>query len=245
MATEEGDRRFYTSWAWKREHLPDRLRFKRPYIHKLENGVSLKINQAMFKAEGFASTVWDSSIVVCKYLEKMGDTIVKGKRCLDLSAGCGLVAVVLCHLGASEVVATDLPGNLSLLRSNCSKQNGADRVQVLDHSWGKDVQALLPSFDLIVACDVMYISEAVSDLVLTLEASVAPLGQVLLAHGRNKGGEGTFFETVQGIFSVKEVTSAELHEVYQCSDVQVYSLAKAEQVLQTNTKRRRLTNDTA
>jgi predicted nicotinamide N-methyase len=37
------------------------------------------------------SSVWDSSIVVCKYLEKMGETLVRGKRCLDLSAGCGLV----------------------------------------------------------------------------------------------------------------------------------------------------------
>jgi hypothetical protein len=53
---QEGDSRFYTSWAWKREHLPDKHRFKRPYIHKLENGVTLAINQAMFKAEGFAST---------------------------------------------------------------------------------------------------------------------------------------------------------------------------------------------
>lgn len=35
--------------------------------------------------------VWDSSIVVAKYLEKLGAVALRGKRCLDLSAGCGLV----------------------------------------------------------------------------------------------------------------------------------------------------------
>lgn len=35
--------------------------------------------------------VWDSSIVASKYLEKLGPSWLEGKRCLDLSAGCGLV----------------------------------------------------------------------------------------------------------------------------------------------------------
>ena len=34
--------------------------------------------------------VWDSSIVVAKYFERWGNRWA-GKRCLDLSAGCGLV----------------------------------------------------------------------------------------------------------------------------------------------------------
>ena len=35
--------------------------------------------------------MWDSSIVMSKYVEKEAETLVQGKRCLDLSAGCGLV----------------------------------------------------------------------------------------------------------------------------------------------------------
>jgi predicted nicotinamide N-methyase len=34
--------------------------------------------------------VWDSSIVVAKYAERWPDRF-RGKRCLDLSAGCGLI----------------------------------------------------------------------------------------------------------------------------------------------------------
>ena len=36
--------------------------------------------------------MWDSSIIMARYLEMRGAEI-KGKRCLDLSAGCGLVGV--------------------------------------------------------------------------------------------------------------------------------------------------------
>jgi hypothetical protein len=38
---------------------------------------------------------------------------------------------------------------------------------------------------------------------------------------------------------VREVASSELHEVYQCSDVQVYSLSKVVQTPNNKTKRRR------
>lgn len=37
--------------------------------------------------------VWDSSIVMAKYFERWGENW-RGKRCLDLSAGCGLVGAL-------------------------------------------------------------------------------------------------------------------------------------------------------
>ena len=55
--------KFMAAWAWKREHLPDKLRFYRPYRHPLdasaETGASaqeLIIHQGKFEHEGFAST---------------------------------------------------------------------------------------------------------------------------------------------------------------------------------------------
>ena len=50
----------------------------------------LRVEQRPFGAEGFASTVWDSSIVMSKYLERHSSQFA-GKRCLELGAGCGLV----------------------------------------------------------------------------------------------------------------------------------------------------------
>lgn len=67
--------------------------------------------------------VWDSSIVLGKLFERQADAVA-GKRCLDLSAGCGLPGLVLAKLGAGSVVATDLAPNLPLLRKN-AEANGA------------------------------------------------------------------------------------------------------------------------
>ena len=42
----------------------------------------------------------------------------------------------------------------------------------------------------------MYIAEAIPDLVRTLDAICSPSGQVLIAHGRNRGGESTLMSQV-------------------------------------------------
>lgn len=79
----------------------DRVRFHRPYLHTIsaldggDGSTVLTVGQAKFEAEGFASTVWDSSIVLAKYFERWRGQYA-GKRCLDLSAGCGLVGAALC-----------------------------------------------------------------------------------------------------------------------------------------------------
>lgn len=75
-----------------------------------------------------------SSIVVAKWAEKHAQQLV-GQRVLDLSAGCGLVALAAARLGAARVVATDLGPNLPLLRKNAEangeEQHGAATLLVL------------------------------------------------------------------------------------------------------------------
>lgn len=143
---------FYRAWQWKREHLPDRLRFHQPYRYEWDENERkdgedagggsdpsscrpprsqaprpppLSIDQRPFGPEGFASTVWDSSIVVAKMVERRA-TEYAGLRACDLSAGCGLPAAVLAAgTGCAAVVATDLPANLSLLRQNVERAAAA------------------------------------------------------------------------------------------------------------------------
>ena len=78
--------------------------------------------------QGFASTVWDSSIVLSKFLERRfgaGPAALSGRRAVELGAGCGLVSCVLARLGA-DVTATDMEPNLPLLRDNL-RANRASR----------------------------------------------------------------------------------------------------------------------
>ena len=185
---------FFRAWQWKREHLPDRLRFHRPYLYEHEDDDDddraaaaatatatarplppppppppppLTIEQRPFGPEGFASTVWDSSIVVARMIERRADTY-KGLACCDLSAGCGLPACVLAaRTACAAVVATDLAPNLPLLRRNVERAAAAaaeaaaveqrgralqekergrpppPAVAVVAHAWGDDAAPLL------------------------------------------------------------------------------------------------------
>ncbi|PRW45633.1 hypothetical protein C2E21_5777 [Chlorella sorokiniana] len=232
------------SWAWKREHRPDKVRFDRPYSHgmRLPDGeeAKLTVHQARFREQGFASTVWDSSIVLAKLFERQA-AAVQGKRCLDLSAGCGLPCLVLAKLGAGAVVATDLAPNLPLLRKN-AEANGC-AIQVLEHSWGEDVAPLGPPFDIIAACDVMYVAEAVEPLVASLCALSGPHSRIYISHGRNRQAEPQFLAAAGQHFTIQTVPSEDLDEVYQCADVDVLLLTLKEQKDEKQEKSKQLSED--
>ncbi|DBB00526.1 TPA: hypothetical protein ACH3X3_002225 [Trebouxia sp. C0006] len=207
-------------------HTCCRIRFHRPYIHSMTSpAVKLTLQQSKFDAEGFASTIWDSSIVMSKYFERWGSRWA-GKKCLDLSAGCGLVGIVLTRLGA-DVVLTDLLPNLPLLADNCKAnvpQDASGSVIIKEHRWGERLADLGGPFDVIVACDVMYIEAAIPDLVKTLVAAASPFTDIYISHGRNRQAEHVFQTCCKGKLLVSQVDSSQLDEVYQTGDVDVLHL---------------------
>jgi predicted nicotinamide N-methyase len=258
---------FLKRWAWKREAKSDEERFDLPYEHEMsvrtgstvpmgfdaDDGdsstktVSFAFEQARFDDKrnagadgGFASTVWDSAIVLAKFIEKHQEKF-RGLRVVELGAGCGLVSVALIHAGAARVVATDLPANTKLLRNNVSRNapSGKDEGHAWDVkalSWGKDANEALGDepFDLVIATDCMYVAESACLLADTLEALVgekkksrAPFGApVLFAYGRNRQAESLFEQALRNAgravtFVGSDVPDEELDELYQCSDVRV------------------------
>ena len=237
---------------WKREYKTHAERFDEPYLHQLSGtAVPLVLHQTPFDAEGFASTIWDSSIVLARYLERhAARNSGVGRRCIELGAGCGLPGLVLHALGA-DVTLTDLSGNLPLLEKNVRANSQAsveDRAKaggasVVELTWR---EGPLPShitgagpFDLIIATDVLYSHEAVTPLVATLVrlasarasapgrgASTSGSGPapVLLAAGRNRHAGDAFFAQAREAFHIAEVPCADLDPVYQCEDVTVWYL---------------------
>lgn len=247
---------FLAQWLWKREAKSDAEKFHQPYEYPLEDGGTLVVQQSPFTAEvrwsllsrvveltcvvtrsftqGFASTVWDSAIVLSKYLETRHGAALRGKSAVELGAGCGLLSLVLCHLGA-RVVATDLECNLPLLRRNVADacttgKKGTACVHALTWSTRsaasvrRDVNAGA-AFDVVVASDVMYLIDAVPDLVRTLVAVSDPRTVVYMAYGRNRSAEDAFMRAAKAAgFSVADVPDSELHATYQCLDVTVLRL---------------------
>lgn len=220
-------------------------------------GQRLVLEQRRFDAEGFASTIWDSAIVLARYLEHRCSARsahsaaaaaagtaaaagpppysggpLAGASAVELGAGCGLVACVASALGAA-VVATDLEANLALLRRNLERNATPGRPPAAAAAlrWGGPAAARLLRAELggaapslLLASDVMYIADAVPDLVATLVALCDRTTEVLLAHGRNRPAEDSFLRIAGTRFAVAVVPDEDLHPVYQCLDVTVLRL---------------------
>jgi hypothetical protein len=72
----------------------------------------------------------------------------------------------------------------------------------------------------------MYIDNAVVPLVRTLVAASDENTRIYIAHGRNRQAEASFLAAAKAHFAVGEVSSDDLDEVYQCTDVTVWRLTK-------------------
>lgn len=224
------------AWKWKREHLSDKARFHAPYVHKLDGGgdggcVTLTLAQAPYGPEGFASTVWDSSIVLAKYIERHASEFA-GCSCLDLSAGAGLAAAVAAAVvpTPARVVATDLPPNLPLLQANltaAAAATGRPAATATALTWGDaPAAATLGTFDAVFAADVAYIPDAVPALAATLAAVTARSGVAFIAHGRNRGAWRALRRALRGAgMTARLVEQDELHPGYRTVDVDVWRVA--------------------
>ncbi|KAJ3257863.1 hypothetical protein HDU77_002507 [Chytriomyces hyalinus] len=160
--------------------------------------MNIIINTATDSNES-GTTVWEGGVALARHLaaesaKKKVD--LKGKSCIDLGSGTGIVGIVCAKLGA-EVLLTDIdhPAILAILTKNAgqnilsSKSNAnssdsainptlaeaAGTATILPLEW--DSPARIPTeiaskgaFDIIVGADVVYSMETVVKLVDTIEA---------------------------------------------------------------------------
>lgn len=139
------------------------------------------------------ATVWDSAVVLSQWCAAEARE-VRGKRCLELGSGTGLVGLAAAAVGAKSCVLTDLPEMLDLLRSNAAAAAEARDapalggsavrsvrcdVSVAHYSWG-DTPPVEP-VDVVLAADVVYGSIDTDLLVTALCDTVAPDGCALIA----------------------------------------------------------------
>jgi len=124
------------------------------------------------KSNDLGTTVWDCSIVLCKWLEnhrnKRGifqQKQMSGKRVLELGAGTGLLGLVLAKMGC-HVTLTDLDAMVPLLQTNVDvnkirmKSQGFNygSAQVKTLQWGnkEHIESLSDSYAFIFGSDCIY-----------------------------------------------------------------------------------------
>ena len=181
--TGSGASLFIRRWAWKREAKTDEERFVLPYEHEWL-GTKMSFAQRRFDdggaSGGFASTVWDSSIVLAKYVEKHRG-LFANKRACELGAGCGgerRAGQGWVREGrrdglAGEPSAAAGKHGAELRRGGRGREVGGEGAHLGRRRRGRAGE----TFDVVVAADCMYIAEVASDLVDTLAALVPAGGE--------------------------------------------------------------------
>ena len=129
------------------------------YTYTLGDGRSLVITE---NCTGLGNRLWDSCFMICKALEhsKASFNISPRRSVVELGAGCGLLGMLASHLGAAEVVCTDLSQVVPHLEDNLRSNNMPPSVTSSTLEWGLQehldsvVEGLAHPIGLVVAVDV-------------------------------------------------------------------------------------------
>lgn len=187
------------------------------------------------------TTVWDASMVLVKYLEKncrkgrFCPSKLKGKRVIELGAGCGVAGFGMALLGC-DVVSTDEVEVLPLLMRNVDRNTSrimqmnpdSDRIGSItaaELSWGnKDhIRALDPPFDYIIGTDVVYAEHLLEPLLQTMLALSGPKTTIMIGYEiRSTNVHEQMMQLWKKHFEVKIVPKSKMDIKYNHPSIQLY-----------------------
>ncbi|KAG6760679.1 hypothetical protein POTOM_033855 [Populus tomentosa] len=220
---------------------PDRLNYPSTSAIKFEVlGHQLQFSQDP-NSKHLGTTVWDASMVLVKFLERncrrgrFCPSKLKGKRVIELGAGCGVAGFGMALLGC-DVIATDQIEVLPLLMRNAErntsrimqKDSSSDSfgsIQVAELDWGNEdhIRAVDPPFDYIIGTDVVYAEHLLEPLLQTLLALSGPKTTILLGYEiRSTNVHERMLDMWKKNFEVKTVPKAKMDSNYQHPSIQLY-----------------------
>ncbi|KAL3530510.1 hypothetical protein ACH5RR_009832 [Cinchona calisaya] len=190
------------------------------------------------------TTVWDASMVFAKFLEKncrkgrFCSSKLKGKRAVELGAGCGVAGFGMAMLGC-DVISTDQTEVLPLLIRNVERNTsrimqmspGSDSfgsIQVAELNWGNQdhIKAVDPPFDYIIGTDVVYAEHLLEPLLQTILALSGPKTTIVLGYEiRSTNVHDRMLEMWKKNFEVKIVSRAKMDSKYQHPSIQLYLMS--------------------
>ena len=145
----------------RQEYKPEKQRFEKPF--ELKIGIDLLprqadgtkrefIDKSVLRLEqsytALGTTVWDGSIALAKMFdnrETFPCHYLQTCRVLELGAGCGLVGIYICLLGAKMTFLTDQKCCVKTLETNVESnipQLQRDKIKVMEYSWGTNTDEL-------------------------------------------------------------------------------------------------------
>ncbi|XP_057527152.1 uncharacterized protein LOC130806190 isoform X1 [Amaranthus tricolor] len=187
------------------------------------------------------TTVWDASMVFAKYLERNSrkgrfcPSKLKGKRVLELGAGCGVASFGMAMLGC-EVVTTDQKEVLPLLQRNIERNTSRimqanansdlfGSIKVAELDWGnKDhIQAVDPPYDYVIGTDVVYSEHLLDPLLETICALSGPRTTIVLGYEiRSTSVHEQMLQMWKSNFDVKTVPRTKMDRKYQHPSIQLF-----------------------
>lgn len=190
------------------------------------------------------TTVWDASMVFAKFLEKncrkgrFSPSKLKGKRAIELGAGCGVAGLGMALLGC-DVVSTDQTEVLPLLMRNVDRNAsrimqadpGSDSfgsIEVAELNWGNidHINGVGPPFDYIIGTDVVYAEHLLEPLLQTMLALSGPKTTILLGYEmRSTNVHEQMLRLWKRNFEVKNVPRAKMDSKYQHSSIQLFIMS--------------------
>jgi predicted nicotinamide N-methyase len=189
-------------------------------------------------SQHLGTTVWDSSIVLAKFLEancRKGDfakTRVKGKRVLELGAGMGLGGIAFSLLGAS-VVLTDVAEVIPLLKRNVELNLGCScpDVTVMELDWFKpeQLEALTPSppFDYVIAADCVYAEHIIPHFHSIVQAATNDKSIVLVVNElRSHLIQAKFIEVFEATHTIKQISANKQDPKFQHELIQMFFMKR-------------------
>lgn len=187
------------------------------------------------------TTIWDASMVLVKYLEKnsrkgrFSPSKLKGKRVIELGAGCGVAGFGMALLGC-DVVSTDQSEVLPLLMRNAERNTSRvmqsihdsdsfGSITVAELNWGDEnqIKAVDPPFDYIIGTDVVYAEHLLEPLLQTILALSGPKTTIMLGYEiRSTNVHEKMLEMWKRNFEVKTVPKSKMDSKYQHPSIQLF-----------------------
>lgn len=185
---------------------------------------TIYLNEIQDADKGTGLKLWDSSIILSKYMEK-NINLIQGKRILELGCGIGSLGLSLSCLGATTVMLTDLEYTMANLDHNV-RSNRLNNVQTAVLNWAEPKTYPVMEFDIIVAADVVWLEGLVPSLVMCMHTlALRNPTTIYLSHQtRSKYTDELLFQLLNEHFNVLEVPQATYHVDYKSHKIKIFEI---------------------